>query len=329
MNKSIIVSDVGGTNGRFAIAEYSDMDQKPQLHSIQVLSCKKYPSFSDMLADYLDQITIDIPQIARFAVAGEMTSKQGNLWHFNWDIQARDLKKRFGFRRVKLMNDYEALVKVIPYLTDADLLTLTPFKKGLKKAPYSVFGVGSGFGAAIGIPRKSGPKVVSTEIGHTSFAPKTDLEKDLLNYLSKNMDHISIETLLSGPGIVRLHHYIMQRDNIITEEKTAPEITLSAEQKTDDQCVKTVNLFLSILASVAGDIAIAQGARAGLYIGGGIIPKITNMINADSFLEKFNDKGPMRPYAEKIPVHIITADMPALLGAAILKRKDKDTEDFS
>ena len=315
----ILVSDVGGTNGRFAIAEYKRENEKPEIHSVHVLPCRNYPTFSDMVADYLSKITDDTPKIARFAIAGEITPKKGNLWHFNWDITTKDLKSTFGFDKVRLLNDYEALVKAVPYLDDDDLMTITPFKKGLKKAAYSVFGAGTGLGAAIGVPRKSGPKVVSTETGHISFAPKTQLEQKLLDFTSKTIDHVSIETFLSGSGIMRLYEFICHHNGVAVEHNSSREVTTAAANKADDHSIQTVALFFDILSSAAGDIAVAQGARGGVYIGGGIVPKVADLISPEKFLKRFCDKGPMTSYVEKIPVHIITKDMPALLGSAAVK----------
>ena len=317
MSKNILVSDVGGTNGRFAIADVSDTRTTPKIHSAHVLSCKNYASFYDMLDDYLSKIDSKRPEIAHLAIAGEMTPEHGNLWHFNWDISAKEIKDRFGFISVKLLNDYEALVKAVPYLKEGDLLTLTPNKNGLQDAPFCVFGAGSGLGGAIGVPMKLGLTVISTEIGHISFAPKNKVERDLLNYYAEKIDHISNEIFLSGAGLIRLHEFISQREEQPLSKRTGPEITKAAAEKSDVICQESVKLFLAILGSVAGDIALAHGARHGVYIAGGVVPKIADMIDTGDFMQRFCNKGPMSPYVEKIPVHIITADMPALIGAAI------------
>ena len=313
----MIVSDIGGTNGRFAVAEFIGENDIPEISDIQVLTCSDYPRFSDMLAAYVKRFDDDIPKTAHFAVAGEMTPEYGNLWHYNWDISAAELEQEFNFTRVTLLNDYEALVQAVPYFSENDLKSITKKEKGIHNAPFTVFGVGSGLGGSIGIPSKSGLKVVPTEIGHISFAPKSELEGELLNFTRKTVDHVSIETLLSGDGIKRIHDFILDKFGGPSKTMSASDITAAAKKGNIDSCIKAVDLFLAILASTTGDIAVAQGAKGGIYIGGGIIPKIYSLIDKDSFFERYTDKGPMRRYVEKVPVHVITSDMPALLGAAL------------
>lgn len=314
----MIVSDVGGTNGRFAVAEFSENHPLPAIKNIQVLPCRSFSSFADMFEAYVQRFDGDLPKIAHFSIAGEMNARRGNLWHFNWDIDAAELENKFGFDHVTLLNDYEALLYVIPHLTSNGMTTLTPFSTGLSNAPFSVFGVGSGLGAAIGNPTPAGLTTIPTEIGHISFSPKSEIEIEMLSHFKKTIDHVSIETFLSGPGLKRIHDFLVLKEGGAAGAMTASDITATAKHKNMESCVKAVNIFTSILGSVAGDIALAQGAKGGIYIGGGIVPKIKTLINHKSFLERFNDKGPMQDYVNKIPVHIITADMPSLLGAALI-----------
>lgn len=313
----MIVSDIGGTNGRFAVAEFIGDNDIPEISDIQVLPCNAYPRFADMLAAYVKRFDDDTPKTAQFAIAGEMTPEYGNLWHYNWDISSSEIEEEFNLDRVTLLNDYEALIQAVPYFSKKDLKNITKNEKGIHNAPFTVFGVGSGLGGSIGIPTKSGLNVVATEIGHISFAPKSDLEVELLNFTKKTVDHVSIETFMSGRGIKRIHDFIQDKFGGDGEIMTASDITSAARQENIESCVKAVDLFLDILASTTGDIAVCQGAKGGIYIGGGIIPKIYDLINKDAFFERYTDKGPMQSYVEKIPVQVITSDMPALLGAAL------------
>lgn len=317
MSRRMIVSDIGGTNGRFAVAEFSGENDFPDISNIQVFPCKDYPTFADMFAAYFTQFGDDAPKTAHFAVAGEMHPEYGNLWHFNWDISAVEIEKKFNLSRVTLLNDYEALVQAVPFFSKDDLKTITKNKTSLHNAPFSVFGVGSGLGGSIGVPCSTGLQVVPTEIGHISFAPKSKLEQDLLNYTKKSIEHVSIETFLSGPGIKCIHQFIVEGSGGDNQTMFPSEITTAAKDGNIESCVKAVDLFLSILASTTGDIALSQGAKGGIYIGGGVIPKIADLIDQDAFYNRYIDKGPMRDYVKKIPVSIITSDMPALIGAAL------------
>ncbi|MCP5381643.1 MAG: glucokinase [Kordiimonadaceae bacterium] len=317
MINHMIVSDVGGTNGRFAIAEFSNQPENIdgiKLKEIGIFPCKDYNNFNDLLSAYLKGLDCEIPKWARFSIAGEMTESNGNLWHFNWDINARDIEQKFNFEHVTLLNDYEALIRAIPRLDAGELETVTPFDNGLAEAPFSAFGVGSGLGAAIGIRQRATIRTISTEIGHMSFAPKSKIEQDLLSFFANKIKHISTETFLSGPGLIRIYEFLSHKEK---NNIAAHEITKKARDGSCEISVKTVSLFLDILASVAGDIALAQGSRGGIYIGGGIIPHITDLIDRDRFIELFTDKGPMSSYVKKIPVHIVMSETASLTGAAI------------
>lgn len=315
LTNTMIISDVGGTNGRFAVAHAQSDETLENISHIKVFKCRNFDTFTQMLDAFISSLDIPTPKSARLAIAGEMTRRKGVLWHFQWHINADELEEKYNFEDVTLLNDYEALVYSIPHLKEDDLLTITNFSEGQKGAPYSVFGLGSGLGGAIGAPHGKGLIVIPTEIGHISFAPKTDEQIELLNYLNKSLEHVSIETLLSGIGIKRIYEFLLFKNNINPSNLTPPEITQKAIERRDEIAIKCLELFFSILASTAGDIAVSQGAKGGIYIGGGIVPKLISQLKADQFVELFCDKGPMRDYNQKIPIHIIISDMPALIGS--------------
>lgn len=314
--EKILVSDVGGTNGRFAIATISNDQTLQQITNVGVLQCRDYKTFALMVADYLSTID-EIPKTARFAIAGAMTARRGNLWHFNWEIIAEELENEFNFDCVTLFNDYEALVHSIPHLGDEDLHYISGTKEGLVNAPYSVFGAGSGLGGAIGLPIGNKIGVVPTEIGHISFAPKTEQQQRLLEYTKRTLPHVSIEIFMSGNGICRIYDFLNHDQDLKAPDLIAAQISHNAINQKDPLCQDTMTLFFEMLASIAGDIAVAQGAKGGVYIGGGIVPKNVDLINNDDFIARFTDKGPMTEYNQKIPVSVITSDMPALIGAAM------------
>lgn len=314
MTVAMVVSDVGGTNGRFAIAEYNGSGTLPQLSSVAVLQCNQFDTFADMLRTYLEGLDREIPKTARFAIAGEMEPRRGYLWHFNWDISAEQLEKQFNFENVTLLNDYEALIYAIPHLNTNDIKTISKVTTGLDGAPFGAFGVGSGLGAAIGVPYKNNVSAVPTEIGHISFGSRSKREYKLMRHYKKSITHISIETFLSGPGLTRIYDFLKDPDQ---PSRTAAEITTYAQSGKCETCINTLMMFTNMLARITGDIALAHGARGGIYIGGGIIPRIVDFIDMKRFMKHFHNKGPMRSYVEGIPVHIITTEMPSLLGAAI------------
>lgn len=315
LTETMIISDVGGTNGRFAVANADNQGNLDNISNNKVFKCKEFDQFADMLAAFLSTLNIPIPKQARLAIAGEMTKREGVLWHYNWHIKSEELEAKFGFENVTLLNDYEALVYSVPHLSKDDLLTITPFSEGLKNASYSVFGLGTGLGGAIGAPHNNGLSVIPTEIGHISFAPKTDEQIELLDFCNKTLDHTSIETLLSGNGIKRIYNFLLFKNDLDEDDLTPAEITQKAINQNDTTATKCVELLLSILASTAGDIAVSQGARGGIYIGGGIMPKLISQIRSEEFIKRFCDKGPMTEFNQKIPIHVIISQSPALIGS--------------
>lgn len=310
----MIISDVGGTNGRFAIAHEDNDGNLDHISNVKVYQCRDFKSFDEMLRAFIETLNIPKPRIARLAIAGEMTERYGNLWHFNWNIKAEELEQTFDLNTVTLLNDYEALVYSIPHLKNEDLVTITPFCEHTIEEPYSVFGLGTGFGGAIGLPHQNEICVVPTEIGHISFAPKTKEQIELLNFSQKSMEHVSIENLLSGNGIKHIYQFLLFKNNIAPNDLTPADITLNAIEGSDKISIECIELLFSILASTAGDIAVSQGAKGGIYIGGGIMPKIVSLVKSDQFVELFCAKGPMKEFNQKIPIHVIISDKAALVG---------------
>ena len=315
MTNTMIISDVGGTNGRFAVAHADGQGNLDHISHIKVFKCSEFDQFTDMLEAFINTLDMPTPKEARLAIAGEMTKRYGVLWHYDWHISSDVLEEKYGFDNVTLLNDYEALVYSIPHLSKDDLLTITPFSEGLKDASYSVFGLGTGLGGAIGVRTKNEITVVPTEIGHISFAPKTEEQIELLRHAGKTLEHVSIETLLSGIGIKRIYQFLLSQNNTESTDISPAEIAKSAIEENDEIALKCLELLFSMLGSVAGDIAVAQGARSGIYIGGGIVKKLTSLINPDQFIDLFCDKGPMREYNQKVPIHVIISERPALIGS--------------
>ena len=181
----------------------------------------------------------------------------------------------------------------------------------------SIMGPGTGFGVSLFVKLGQEHAVIPTEGGHMRFAPVTQLEADLCASLSKDHEHISIETLLCGRGLQRIHQFIVIYGGSGDGTLRPDQITAAAMAQSEPSCVRAVQLFLSILGSAAGDIALAHGARGGVFLGGGILPKIAAHVGSSNFVERFSAKGPMEGYLKKIPVNLIVSGDAALIGAAV------------
>lgn len=318
MAHKFIISDVGGTNGRFAVAHFKDGASLPDIEHVTVYPCQDYASLEDMMVNYLTQLGDQAPRHAQLAIAGPTSERRGIVTNLKWAVDAEKLENKLGLQKVSLMNDFAALAYATLYLSDDDFYPITPIDLvGETGAPVTILGPGTGFGVAMAIPSRGQWRVVSTEGGHMSFSPKTPLEHDLSQHLRRTMDHVSVEHLLSGAGLERIHRFLVEYGGSGDVTLTAAEISAAASRGDRPSCVRAVQLFLSILGSVSGDLALAHGARGGVVIGGGILPKIKHHIAQSDLLDRFKMKDQMQPYLETVPLKIVTSEISALLGAAM------------
>ena len=316
--ETCVVADIGGTNGRFGVARFFPGERKPHIENVAVFPSADSASLSAMLGRYLNHLGAEKPHHARLAIAGPTTERKGKLTNLGWQADADVLEADHGLKSVKLLNDFGALASACDFLEEGvDFITL---KEGADDAtgPISVMGPGTGFGVAILVPTSEGWKTVSTEGGYMAFAPTTRLEHDLTEHLRAEMGHVSVETFLCGEGIARIHRFLVDYGGSGDRGLSPAEITKFAAAGGAPSCTRAVQLFLSIVGSTAGNLALAHGATGGVFLGGGILPKIEGMIPTSDLLRRFVAKGPMQPYLERIPVRLITAKYAALIGAGVL-----------
>ncbi|WP_020401464.1 glucokinase [Kordiimonas gwangyangensis] len=316
--ETCVVADIGGTNGRFGVARFLPGEHKPHIEKVTVYACAEHMSISDMLGKYLTALGDERPQLARLAIAGPTTARHGRLTNISWQADAASLEAEHGLKNVTLLNDFGALAGACQFLEEGvDYVSL---KKGADDAtgPISVMGPGTGFGVALLVPVAGDWVTVPTEGGNMAFAPTTRLEHDLTEHLRAEMGHVSVETFLCGEGIARIHRFLVDYGGSGDRGLSPAEITKLAADGGAPSCTRAVQLFLSIIGSSAGNIALAHGATGGVFLGGGILPKIMGMVPSSDLLRRFVAKGPMQPYLDRIPVNLITAKYAALIGAAVL-----------
>lgn len=314
MNEPIIVADVGGTNGRFAIARNSG-------DGITLERSKKYSNaglsgFADLLALYLDELGSDAPRCACFATAGPNTGREGLLTNLGWQLDAGALEDRFGLNEILFVNDFKALARMAPELPESDTV-LVRDARGHIGAPVSVIGPGTGLGVALVLSEPGGPVTVGTEGGHMGFAPGNELELALWQHLAARHEFVYTELLLSGDGLCRIHDFLVAEHGDGEAGLSAADITAAALDG-DTSCERTVFLFLAILGSVAGDVALGHGALGGVYLGGGIVRRVIPLLERSEFCDRFLAKGRMQSYLADIPIRLITAEQVARRGAARL-----------
>ena len=317
----ILAADVGGTSSRIGLFEATGVRLRPVIETV-------YPSAGHKGLDDIVRAFISAhhPQVdhACFAVAGPVLGGRAEAPNLPWTVDARDLAQALGLPSVGLLNDLEANAHGIPALDDADFLVLNT---GAAKAAgnRAVISAGTGLGEA-GIywdGREHRP--FAGEGGHTSFAPSTDLEVDLLLHLRKKFGpHVSWERVVSGPGLYNIYEFLRDtgrgaepswlREALDRGDRPAV-ISRAAREGTSPLCAQALGLFVSAYGAEAGNLALKLLATGGVYVGGGIAPKIADTLQR-FFMEAFVAKGRLKRVLEAIPVRVILNDRAALLGAA-------------
>jgi glucokinase len=313
---ALIVADIGGTNGRFAIAG----GQPIELSHVHTFQNAGLGSLDELLSRYLAELPEDQPKRACLGMAGPSDGRLGRITNLDWVADASALEQRFGLEDVLLVNDFAALASAAPELPEHATRRLNTVES-TGTGPISVLGPGTGLGVSLVTGDTGRRTTISTEAGHMSFAPTNRLEQDLHRYLVDRLEHVSVESLLSGGGLVRIHDFLFEQEGSGTAGLRPAEVTAAALDGSQPSCVHAVQMFLSILGSVAGDIALAHGATGGVYLGGGILPRIAPLLEQSNLCERFVAKGPMRDYLLRIPIRLITADQVALRGAAAIYRQ--------
>ena len=314
----VLAGDIGGTNARLAIVDGD-----------QVLFERHYPSgdferFEDVLASYARDVPEQVPRSACLAVAGVVEGNRLEATNIPWTIDAHDLKERFGLKSVCLINDFEAAAWGVTVIQTRDLVRIgkgTPESHG----PKAVLGAGTGLGQAILAPCAEGYRVLPTEGGHVDFAPRDQDEIRLLRYLMREFPHVSVERILSGPGLVRIYEFLieergMKQDVPVTGSLKDPAawITRNALQGTDDPCSDALEMFCRIYGAEAGNLALKCLATGGVYVAGGIAPKILPMLSDGGFRQAFEAKGRMKKILKHIPTYVVTSPQLGLLGSALM-----------
>ncbi len=310
--QSVLVGDVGGTHARFAVV---DRSRKSWTIGHRTDLEEQFPQFADALRAYLERAGLEhMPKAAAIAIAGPVTEGSVKLTNRKWTVSEQDLGE-LGFTQALLLNDFAALAFGASYLEPEQLQTIGPELEGIASEPVSIVGAGTGFGASL-LGRFRGRSVaVATEGGHMAFAPDGEQETEVLKILFRQFGRVSVERVLSGPGLENLHNALAEIAGRPPPALQAAQITESAENG-DVACKETIDMFCGIYGAVAGDFALAHGARGGVFLAGGIAKKILPMLMKSAFRARFEDKGRLSHYVKPIPTRLILTEDATFLGAA-------------
>ncbi|NEP87867.1 MAG: glucokinase [Okeania sp. SIO2C2] len=343
----LLAGDIGGTKTILQLVEAKREESKGTVEFKSLYenrySSHDFPDLVPIVQKFLAEANEKLgqqfqPEKACFAIAGPVINNTVKLTNLPWMLNAKLLENELGVSQVSLINDFEAVGYGILGLTDNDLETLQ-VGEPQGDTPIAVIGAGTGLGECFLIRGGGAVRVYATEGGHTDFAPRSELEFDLLKYLlaKHNIDRVSVERVVSGMGIVAIYQFLRDRKSAAESPEIAEvlrkweteigssEITVdpgavigkAALEKSDRLCEKTLELFVEAYGAEAGNLALKLLPYSGLYIAGGIAAKILPLMKSGTFMEAFNHKGRMRVLLEKVPVHIVLNPKVGLIGAAI------------
>lgn len=323
-----LLADIGGTHARFAWQAGAGAPIVDEA----VLRCDDHAGLEDAIAHYLAALGGRMPVEAAVGIATPVTGDGVRMTNRNWGFSISALRERFGLKRLRVLNDFEALALALPALLPTELKQVGG-GRAVEDAPLAVLGAGTGLGVASLVRSASGDIAVAGEGGHVTLAAGSDDEDEVLRLLRRRFGHVSAERVLSGPGLVNLHGVARERLGLAPVELTPAQVVAGAREGADlpptegqpgtpaqgssPGCTQALDWFFGFLGSVAGNLALTVGARGGVYIGGGIVPRVEDLLRRSSFRQRFEAKGRYQTYLAEIPTWVIDASSsPALRGAA-------------
>lgn len=324
-----IVADIGGTNARFSLV--TDRDEQTGAYTLsqqQDFATADFATFEACFDAYLSAIGSELegsrPEYACIAIAGPVNGDKVKFTNVNWHFSISEVQQHFALKRFEVLNDFAALACSVTHLDAEDCIEVRP-GQALEKTAKAIIGPGTGLGVAALVHGGQGWAPLASEGGHRGFAPQTEREIGVLNVLQAERGYVCAENLLSGAGLVNIYSALAQLDGKPCGELHPSEITervLSADaahlnEKVDAELAReTLEVFCAVLGSVVGDTALTYGAKGGVYLGGGILPRMPKLLLNSEFLARFENKGVMSHYLQDIPIQLIVHKNPALIGAA-------------
>jgi glucokinase len=308
-----LLGDIGGTNARFAWQAHAGAAPS----DVASYAGAKHDSLLAAIRHYLAEHGKQAPPECAIGIANPIVGDQVQMTNHHWSFSISELQRELGLQRLKVINDFTALALSLPALTPADL---RPVGRGaaVPGTPLAVLGPGTGLGVSGLLPAGQGRFVpINGEGGHVTLSACDDHEAAVVDHLRHRFSHASAERALSGPGLVNLYEAVCALSGHSAQALRPSDVLQHARDGSDPQCASALALFCNFLGDVAGNLALTLGARGGVYIGGGIAPRLVAEISRSAFRERFERKGRFRDYLGAIPTYIIDAQIsPALVGAA-------------
>jgi glucokinase len=316
----ILAGDIGGTKTRLGL--FDDRPSRPKPVMMRTFATLDYPGLVEIISAFAREPEVHGVDLdaACFGVAGPVVDDEAKLTNVPWHVSGREVAKAFAIRRVAVINDLLAMAHAVPVLHEAELHTVQE-GESLRGGNLALIAAGTGLGQSL-LHNVRGRFIPSpSEGGHADYAARTEREITVLRELTHRFGRAEIEHVLSGPGLVNLYRITHQGPcpivDIETERDAPAKISTAAIERKCRGCIEALELFVDAFGAEAGNLALRSFSTGGLFIGGGIAPKILPALTDGRFLRTFLDKGGMRSLLQRIPVHVIRNDDAGLLGAAV------------
>jgi glucokinase len=307
------MADIGGSFARFALEATPG-----EFSQICALPCSEHVDFEAAVRAYLATLPADTPiEHAAIAIANPVEGDRVRMTNFHWQFSIEEMRQRLGLSTLVVVNDFTALAMALPRLSGQELRQLG----GGQARSHSVIGLlgpGSGLGVSGLIPSGDGWIALGAEGGHADFSPHDEREIAILRFAWRHFDHVSCERLLSGPGLELIFQALAERAGRAAQKLSAPEITQRALDRIDPVCEDTLDAFCAMLGTVASNLAVTLGALGGIYIGGGIVPRLEEYFERSPFRARFEEKGRFRGYAAAIPTFVIHSENATFKGSSAI-----------
>ncbi|MFT5134671.1 MAG: glucokinase [Gammaproteobacteria bacterium] len=311
-----VVADVGGTNARFSLVTgQTDASNSLDLSHQQIYLCQDFINFEDLLGGYITSLGDVKPIGAAVAIAGPLLGNKIKMTNLTWEISIDAIQKQFKLEQFRCINDFGALAYSTLQLEQNDVQII---HQGIhnENANRAIIGPGTGLGIA-GLVRSGDHWMpVAGEGGHMTYAPASKIEMEIRKVIEPGDKHISAERFVSGPGLVNIYKALSLINGTPFEAISPSAISQRAITKSDHACEEALKLFCKMLGTVAGNACLVYGAYGGVYLGGGILPKIQSEELLNYIAERFQQKGRLQGLLDKVPLYMLRGEFTALKGVA-------------
>lgn len=308
-----LLADIGGTNARFALQTAPE-----QWERISVLPCADYATLNDAVTAYLREYAHgETVRHAAFAIANPIRGDWVQMTNHHWAFSIEAVRQAFAWETLLLLNDFTAQALAVSR-TEAHHLVQVGGGKAAADAPKAVIGAGTGLGVSGLIPSAAGWTALAGEGGHVSFSPFDDTEVMIWQYARQQFGHVSVERLLSGAGLVLIYQALAQQHaHSVPLDWSPADITSQALNGTSPLCRETLDIFCAMLGTAASNLVLTLGARGGVYVCGGIVPRFADYFKQSPFRRRFEDKGRFADYLADVPAYVVLSPYPGIEGAAV------------